>query len=77
VNMIKEMIGKRVKELRISKTSLSQVDFAKILGFDRTYLSKIESGKQNITLETMILICEKLNVSLSAFFEPFKEIVRK
>lgn len=61
-------IGDRVKELR-SKQSLSQKDLALICGFDRTYLSRVESGKQNITIEKLLVLCAKLNVSLKEFFD--------
>ena len=63
-------IGSRIKELRINKLKITQEEFAKILGVDRTYLSRIESGKQNLTLNTLIDICSKLDVSLSEFFKP-------
>ena len=61
-------IGGRVKELR-SKQNLSQKDLALICGFDRTYLSRVESGKQNITIEKLLVLCAKLNVSLKEFFD--------
>ena len=65
-----EMIGNRIKFLRINYTNYSQEDFAKKLGFNRSYLSRVESGKQNITIENLILICEKgLKVSLNDFFD--------
>lgn len=67
------MIGQRVRELRISKTSLSQEDFASLIGLDRTYLSRVESGKQNLTLESISIICSGLHISLSEFFGPFKD----
>jgi len=61
-------IGGRVKELR-SKQNLSQKDLALICGLDRTYLSRVESGKQNITIEKLLILCAKLNVSLKEFFD--------
>lgn len=61
-------IGDRVKELR-SKQNLSQKDLALICGFDKTYLSRVESGKQNITIEKLLVLCAKLNVSLKEFFD--------
>ena len=72
--MIKEMIGLRVKELRLTKANMSQDDFARKMGIHRTYLSRIESGKYNVTIDTIILICESLDISLSDFFYPFKNI---
>lgn len=68
-----EKIGNRIKKLRVSKLKITQEEFAKILGVDRTYLSRVESGRQNITLNTLMDICSKLDVSLSEFFGPFIE----
>lgn len=68
-----EKIGNRIKELRVSKLKITQEEFAKILDVDRTYLSRVESGRQNITLNTLMDICSKLDVSLSEFFGPFTE----
>ena len=66
--MIKKIVGYRIKELRINMVNVSQEDFAKKIGWDRTYLSRIESGKQNITLDNLELICIMLGVSLKEFF---------
>ncbi len=66
--MLKEQIGKRIKELRIIKTGLTQDEFAKKLNLDRTYISRVESGKQNLTIETLNMMCGGLGVSLKEFF---------
>lgn len=71
--MLKEMIGLRIKELRISNTNLNQEDFARRIGFDGAYISRVESGKQNLTIENLQIICQGLNVSLSEFFRPFNK----
>lgn len=69
--MLKEIVGKRVRDLRITKTDMSQEEFSKVTNLDRTYLSRLESGKQNITIENLNVICNGLNISLKEFFEPF------
>lgn len=51
---MRQEIGHRIKELRINKLHITQEEFAYVLGFDRTYLSRVESGKQNITMDTLI-----------------------
>ena len=61
-------IGERIKELRL-KNSMSQEEFAEKIGLDRSYICRIESGQKNLTLETLIKICEGLNVSLKELFE--------
>ncbi len=70
--MLKEIIGKRVRDLRITKTDLSQEEFSKNISIDRTYLSRVESGKQNITIDNLNNICNGLGISLKEFFEPFE-----
>lgn len=71
--MLKKMIGLRIKELRISNTNLNQEDFARRIGFDGAYISRVESGKQNLTIENLQIICKGLKVSLSVFFKPFNK----
>ena len=61
-------VGSRIKSLR-KKKGLTQTELAVLCGFDRTYLSRIEKGKQNLTLETLFLICEKLSISIKDFFD--------
>ena len=62
-------IGNRIKFIRLNSTNLSQEEFASKLGLDRTYLSRVEAGKQNITVESLIKICNGLSVSLKDFFD--------
>lgn len=69
--MLKEMIGLRIRELRISFTGLNQEEFANSISMNRTFLSRIESGKQNLTIDVISTICSGLGVSLSDFFRPF------
>lgn len=69
--MIKEAVGKRIKELRILKKEMSQEELALIIGCDRAYISRVESGKQNITIDNLNEICNALDISLKLFFEPF------
>lgn len=65
----KSKIGRHIKDLRESKLHLTQAGFADILLLDRTYLSRVESGKQNITIDTLEKICDKLDVGIDEFFE--------
>lgn len=61
-------IGTRIKCLRKEK-KLTQEDFSKLCDFDRTYLSRVENGKQNITMDNFLLICQKLSVTPKEFFD--------
>lgn len=65
--MIKEKVGKRIKELR-TKQGLSQEEFAFKCDLDRTYITSLERGKRNISLENLEKIAKAFNMSLSEFF---------
>ena len=69
--MLKSAIGKRIKELRIITKEYSQEQLAEQIGWDRTYISRAESGKQNITIENLNKICNALGVNLKDFFSTF------
>lgn len=69
--MLKNAIGKRIKELRIIKKDMSQEELASLIGWDRTYISRVESGKQNITIDNLNQICNALDVTLYEFFKSF------
>lgn len=67
--MNQKVIGERIRYLRNSLLKMSQEDFSKRIGLDRTYMSKIEVGKQNLTLETLNKICEGLGITLKELFD--------
>ena len=56
---IKVRLGKRIREIRISK-EISQEKLAELADLDRTYITGIESGKRNIS----IVVLEKLSIAL-------------
>lgn len=53
-------IAMAVRDLR-KNLDLAQNDLAKQLGKKREFVSRIESGKQNVTLETLYQIAEATN----------------
>jgi transcriptional regulator with XRE-family HTH domain len=65
--MIKEMIGKRLRDLRQRK-GLTQKALAKIAGVDFTYIGKIERGEQLPSLNVLIKFSECLSLPLDRFF---------
>ncbi len=71
--MLQKTIGKRVRDLRIVKLDMNQEQFAEKLDWDRTYISRVESGNQNITIENLNKICNALGVSLKDFFSTFEQ----
>ena len=56
-------IGLRIKKLREEK-NIPQQDLAAACNFEKSNMSRIEAGKTNLTIGTMIKICEGLNITL-------------
>lgn len=59
--------GQRVKALRL-QAGLSQEAFADKCGLDRTYISGIERGVRNPTLEVIGVIADGLGIELEELF---------
>lgn len=70
-----DKIGDTIRFLRLKNTGLSQEDFAASINFERTYMSRIESGKKNITLETLNSICVGLGITITEFFLTYDEML--
>ncbi|WP_199637026.1 helix-turn-helix transcriptional regulator [Serratia sp. PAMC26656] len=64
---IKVHLGQRVKLLRL-QAGLSQEAFADRCGLDRTYISGIERGVRNPTLEVLSIIATGLSIDLPTLF---------
>lgn len=56
--------GRAVREMR-SESGMSQEELAHRSGVDRSYMSSIERGEQNVGLMSMHRIAEALGVSLA------------
>ena len=66
--MVKERLGKRIRELRM-QTGLSQEKFAVKIGMDRTYFASVENGKRNVAIVNIEKIANGLNVTLTELFK--------
>lgn len=64
---IKVAIGERIAELRKAK-NLSQQKFSYEAEIERSYLTHVEKGRKNISIETLIKITDALEISLKDFF---------
>lgn len=62
-------LGKRIKECR-HEADKSQETLAFEAHVDRTYISAIERGIANPSIETLANICHALSITLAALFEP-------
>jgi len=66
---IQEKFGQRVKELRKEKKKLSQEKFAHAADIDRTYMTSLENGRRNVSLQNIEKIIIALDSSFSEFFD--------
>lgn len=71
--MTKKDIGKYIKYLREERYKATQADFATKIGWDRTYLSRVENGKQNITIENILCFCEAIDINVGNFFKEIEK----
>lgn len=63
-----EHIGRQIRTVR-KQQSLSQIDLAVMVGIDRAYLSEIENGHANVTVNILYAIADALNVSITKLFD--------
>lgn len=61
---LKKKIGQRIVELRTQK-GWSQSDLARACKKDRQAIEKLENGKVNATVYTLLEVAETLGVTLS------------
>jgi len=61
--LITERLGKNIKKIR-TKKGMSQGDICRALDMDRGYMSAIENGKKNITIQQLERLAQALGVSV-------------
>jgi transcriptional regulator with XRE-family HTH domain len=64
---IKLKIGQRIKQLR-KELGLSQEALALKSEVDRTYMTDVENGRRNVSIEILEKIIAALEVSITEFF---------
>jgi len=65
---MKVAIGDRIAKLRKAK-NLSQQQFSYDAEIERSYLTHVEKGRKNISVETLLKITKALDISLKDFFD--------
>ena len=58
-------LGQRLRELRGEQ---SQRGFARKLGISKSTLSRMEMGEQNVTLDTLDVLCQRLKCDIGGLF---------
>ncbi len=66
LDLILQRVGEQVRSKRVER-GWSQAQLAEAAGLDRTYLSGVEHGKQNLTLGAVKKIGDALNAPISEF----------
>lgn len=64
---IRVLIGSRIRQLRNDK-GLSQENLANLAEIDRTYMTGVENGKRNISIQILLKIITALGTSYKDFF---------
>ena len=62
-NEVLTKIGLKIRQLR-SKSGLNQQDLAAACNFEKSNMSRVEAGRSNLTVGTLLKICAVLNVEL-------------
>ncbi|WP_339865375.1 helix-turn-helix transcriptional regulator [uncultured Algoriphagus sp.] len=65
---VKENFGLRIKEIRKLR-GMSQEQLASGSGLDRSYVSGIEQGKRNASLEVIAKLANVLEIQIKELFE--------
>lgn len=66
-----QQFGERVRAMRLAQ-GLSQVEFGERCGFYQTYLSRIERGQANPTLNAMEVIANALGITVFDLFDAMR-----
>ncbi|WP_223630422.1 helix-turn-helix domain-containing protein [Pseudomonas atacamensis] len=66
--VLQHQFGLRVRELRLAM-GLNQEVFADKCGFARTYMSRIETGAANPSINAIKVLADALDVSISDLFK--------
>jgi transcriptional regulator with XRE-family HTH domain len=66
-NSLQINVGKQIQKIRESK-GLSQQDLAAKCNFEKSNMSRLETGRVNPTLSTLVKVAKALDVSLIELF---------
>jgi len=61
-------VGQRIKSIREAK-SLTQQALADLCNFEKSNMSRIEAGRTNLTLNSMLIISEALNIQIKQLID--------
>lgn len=64
---IRNVLANNIQNLR-RKRNLKREELSLMLGFDNSYISKLEKGKINITIDKLDLIANYFSVNIKELF---------
>lgn len=71
-SQLAKQLGACIRDLRL-QTGLSQVEFGERCGFYQTYLSRIENGRANPTINAIEVIANTLGLTVFELFDQVRE----
>lgn len=72
-DVLYKLIGERVSEFRKANKT-SQDELSKKANVGRTTISNIESGKQQVSIHTLLQIAEALNLEIHSLIPLYSEV---
>ncbi|MGI8544964.1 MAG: helix-turn-helix domain-containing protein [Aridibacter sp.] len=66
---IQQKFGENVRKIRLQR-GISQEKLAELAGLHRTYISSIELGKRNVSLQNIQALAFALEVEIYQLFKP-------
>lgn len=67
-NNIEKKFGAKLAYIRKNR-KLSQIKLAELVNMNFNYIGQIERGEANVTIKTMIVLANALNVELKTLFD--------
>lgn len=71
---IRRQVGENLRSYREDR-KLTQEQLSELVGIERTAVSNMEGGKQNVTLEQLLNFCEVFEVSPNEFLSGVGHVV--
>jgi transcriptional regulator with XRE-family HTH domain len=65
---VKQAFGNRLAQMR-KERKISQEQLAELSGLNRPYISGIEQGKRNVSLEVIVSLAKALGIQTKELFE--------
>lgn len=68
-----EIVGRKIRQARLAN-NLTQESAAAAMGLDRAYYGRVERGLINLSLSTLIKICDALKIRPGSLLPPISSI---